>query len=145
MTRLLHPEPVRASVMLVAAAVASLANAGSVLLFRTPSAEDINVRSAFLHLAQDALASLAVVVAALFARTPAGRCVDPAAAILIGAVVLRRSISIVRESLHTLLEAASVGANVDLRFSALRNAASPGRADWRPALRIAAVEISVTY
>ena len=104
--RLLHPSPVRASVMLVAAVVAFLANLGSVLLLRTHSAEDINVRSAFLHLAQDALASLAVVVAALFARTAAGRYIDPAAAILIGAVVLRSAVSIVWESLHTLLEAA---------------------------------------
>jgi cobalt-zinc-cadmium efflux system protein len=111
--RLLHPEPVRAPVMLVAAAVAFLANVGSVLLLRAHSAEDINVRSAFLHLAQDALASLAVVVAALFARTPAGRYIDPAVAILIGAVVLRSAISIVRESLHTLLEAAPAGVNVE--------------------------------
>ena len=63
-SRLFHPAPVRASVMLVAAAVAFLANVASVLLLRTHSNEDINVRSAFLHLAQDAMASLAVVVAA---------------------------------------------------------------------------------
>jgi cobalt-zinc-cadmium efflux system protein len=111
--RLFHPEPVRSSVMLVAAAAAFLANVGSVLLLRTHSAEDINVRSAFLHLAQDALASLAVVVAALFARTAAGRYVDPAVAILIGVVVLRSAISIVSESLRTLLEAAPAGVNVE--------------------------------
>jgi cobalt-zinc-cadmium efflux system protein len=111
--RLLHPAPVRASVMLVAAAVAFLANVGSVLLLRTHSAEDINVRSAFLHLAQDALASLAVVVAALFARTAVGRYVDPAAAMLIGVVVLRSAVSIVWESLHTLLEAAPAGVNAE--------------------------------
>ncbi len=111
--RLFHPEPVRSTVMLVAAAAAFLANVGSVLLLRTHSAEDINVRSAFLHLAQDALASLAVVVAALFARTAAGRYVDPAVAILIGVVVLRSAISIVSQSLHTLLEAAPAGVNVE--------------------------------
>jgi cobalt-zinc-cadmium efflux system protein len=111
--RLFHPEPVRSSVMLVAAAAAFLANVGSVLLLRAHSAEDINVRSAFLHLAQDALASLAVVVAALFARTAAGRYVDPAVAILIGVVVLRSAISIVSESLGTLLEASPAGVNVE--------------------------------
>ena len=111
--RLLHPSPVRPSVMLVAAVVAFLANLGSVLLLRTHSAEDINVRSAFLHLAQDALASLAVVVAALFSRTAVGRYVDPAAAILIGVVVLRSAVMIVWESLHTLLEAAPAGVNVE--------------------------------
>ena len=112
-SRLLHPAPVHGSIMLVSALVALLGNVASVLLLRTHSTEDINVRSAFLHLAQDALASLAVVVAALFARTAAGRYVDPAAAILIGIVVLRSAISIVWESLHTLLEAAPAGVDVE--------------------------------
>jgi cobalt-zinc-cadmium efflux system protein len=112
-SRLLHPAPVHGSVMLVAAVVAFAGNVASVLLLRAHSTEDINVRSAFLHLAQDALASLAVVVAALFARTAAGRYVDPAAAILIGIVVLRSAISIVWESLHTLLEAAPAGVDVE--------------------------------
>ena len=112
-SRLLHPEPVHGSVMLVAAVVAFAGNVASVLLLRTHSTEDINVRSAFLHLAQDALASLAVVVVALFARTAVGRYVDPAPAILIGIVVLRSAISIVWESLHTLLEAAPAGVNVE--------------------------------
>jgi cobalt-zinc-cadmium efflux system protein len=126
-SRLLHPAPVHGSVMLVAAVVAFAGNVASVLLLRTHSTEDINVRSAFLHLAQDALASLAVVVAALFARTAAGRYVDPAAAILIGIVVLRSAISIVWESLHTLLEAAPAGVDVEQlagevarRFTAVR-------------------------
>lgn len=111
--RLLDPEPVRASIMLVAAAPALVANVASVLLLRAHSADDINVRSAFLHLAQDALASLAVVVAALLAPTAVGRYVDPAAAILIGVVVFRSAISIVWESLHTLLEATPAGLSVE--------------------------------
>ena len=112
-SRLVHPAPLHGSVMLVAAIVAFAGNAASVLILRAHSSEDINARSAFLHLAQDALASLAVVVAALFARTAAGRYVDPAAAILIGIVVLRSAISIVSESLHTLLEAAPAGMDVE--------------------------------
>jgi cobalt-zinc-cadmium efflux system protein len=111
--RVLHPEPVNAQVMLVAAVLALLANLASVLLLRTHSAEDINVRAAFLHLLQDALASLAVVIAALFARTAAGVYVDPVAAILIGIIVLRSALSIVWESLHTLLEAAPANLNVE--------------------------------
>lgn len=110
---LLHPVPLRASVMLIAAAVAATANLFSVLLLRRHRREDINVRSAFLHLVQDALASLAVLVAALFARTPWGCYIDPAAALLIGLVVLRSAVSIAWESLHTLLEAAPPGVDVD--------------------------------
>lgn len=112
-SHLLHPAPVRASVMLIAASVAAVANMASVLLLRRHRRDDINVRSAFLHLAQDALASLAVLMAALFARTAWGSYVDPAAAMLIGIVVLRSAVSIAWESLHTLLEAAPPGVDVD--------------------------------
>ncbi|MGA2263560.1 MAG: cation transporter, partial [Acidobacteriota bacterium] len=43
----------------------------------------------------------------------AGTYVDPAAAILIGIIVLRSALSIVWESLHTLLEAAPANLNVE--------------------------------
>ncbi len=110
--RLFHPEMVRGSVMLVAALVALAANLASVGLLKSHSHEDINVRSAFLHLLQDALASCAVVAAALLTRTSIGPYVDPIAAILIGLVVLRSAVSIVQESLHTLLEGTPPDLNV---------------------------------
>jgi cobalt-zinc-cadmium efflux system protein len=118
--RLFHPEMVRGSVMLVAALIALAANLASVCLLKSHSREDINVRSAFLHLLQDALASCAVVAAALLTRTWIGPYVDPVAAILIGFVVLRSAVSIVRESLHTLLE----GTPADLNVGELAQAVS---------------------
>jgi cobalt-zinc-cadmium efflux system protein len=119
-SRLLHPAAVQASIMLIAAIVALAANSASVFLLRDHSHEDINVRSAFLHLLQDALASLAVVVAALLVQTSIGGYVDPVAAILIGGLVLRSAISIVWQSLHTLLE----GTPPDLSIEALAEAVS---------------------
>jgi cobalt-zinc-cadmium efflux system protein len=91
--------------MLAVALVALGANVGSVLLLRRHDEQDVNVRSAFLHLAQDALASLAVVIAALLAGTSVGAYVDPAAALLVGAAVLRGALSLVWETVRTLLEA----------------------------------------
>lgn len=113
LSRLWTPAPVHGSVMLIAAIAALLANVASVLLLHAHSRKDINVRSAFLHLAQDALASAAVVVAALFVQTRVGRYVDPVTAILISVVVLRSALSIVWESLHTLLEAVPAGIDVE--------------------------------
>lgn len=112
-SRFLHPAPVIASVMLVAAGVALVGNVVSVVLLHSHRADDINVRSAFLHLAQDALASLVVLVAALFAHTPAGPYLDPAAAILIAIVVLRSAVLIVKESLQTLLEGVPAGLDIE--------------------------------
>jgi cobalt-zinc-cadmium efflux system protein len=110
--RLFHPQPARVPVMLVTASVALIANLLCVLLLRNHRTEDINVKSAFLHLLQDALASMAVIIAALVSGTAGGAYADPAAAILISVIVLRSTMSIVWESIHTLLEAAPAGLDV---------------------------------
>ena len=90
LVRLLHPEPVAQGIMLAVGIVALWANVGSVLLLHRHEKDDVNIRSAFLHLAQDALASVAVVIAALFAHTRIGPYVDPAAALLVGVLVIER-------------------------------------------------------
>ena len=110
--RLLHPEPVAQGIMLVLGLVALGVNVGSVLLLRRHEKNDVNVRGAFLHMAQDALASLAVVVAALFAHTAAGPYVDAGVALLVGVVVLRSALSLAWQTLSTILE--GVPADVDI-------------------------------
>ena len=125
--RLLHPEPVARGLMLAVALGAFVANVASVFLLRRHREEDVNVRSAFLHMAQDALASLAVVVAALLAGTAAGPWVDPAAAILIGLVVLRSAIALVWETVSTLLEGAPAGVDVNELAASVGRAFGDGR------------------
>ena len=110
--RLLHPAPVQQGLMLAVALGALLANVGSVLLLRHHEKDDVNVRSAFLHMAQDALASLAVVIAALLAHTRVGPYVDPAVAVIVGLVVLRSALSLVLETVSMLLEGAPEDADL---------------------------------
>jgi len=112
LVRLLHPEPVAQGIMLVVALVALGANIGSVLLLRRHDKDDVNVRSAFLHMAQDALASLAVVVAALFAHTSAGPYIDAVAALLVGLVVLRSALSLAWQTVSTILEGVPVDVDI---------------------------------
>ena len=102
--RILHPAPVVRGIMLVVALVALGANAAAVLLLRHHDHDDVNVRSAFLHMAQDALASVAVVVAALLAHTAAGAYVDSVAALVVGLVVLRSALSLTWQTTSTILE-----------------------------------------
>jgi len=102
--RLVHPVVTRASLTLIIATIALTGNLASVLLLRRHDEHDINVRSAFLHLVQDALSSLIVVIAAAFANTRIGPYLDPAAAILVGVAIAVSVFSILREALRTLLE-----------------------------------------
>lgn len=121
-TRLLHPEPVKQGIMLGVALVALFANVGSVLLLRRHDKDDVNVRSAFLHMAQDALASLAVVIAALLAHTHVGPYLDPAAALLVGLAVLRSALSLVWETVSMLMEGAPQDADIEVIVAGVASA-----------------------
>lgn len=110
--RLLDPRPVQQGLMLTVATVALVANAVAVLLLRPHAHGDLNVRSAFLHLLQDALASLAVVLAALFAHTPVGLYLDPVASLAVALAVVHSAIGILWETLGLLVEGTPRG--VDL-------------------------------
>ncbi len=107
--RLMHPMSLSPGIMLPVALVALLANLGSVFLLRQHDGDDLNVRSAFLHLLQDALSSLVVVVAALFARSRFGPYLDPVAALLIGVGVAWSAASIIGQATGTLIEATPSG------------------------------------
>ena len=104
--RMLHPAPVSRGIMLIVALVALAANAVAVFLLRHHDPEDVNVRSAFLHMAQDAFASVAVVIAALLAHTSAGAYVDSIAALVVSLVVMRSALSLAWQTTSTILEGA---------------------------------------
>lgn len=110
--RFWHPHPVARGIMLLFGGLALAVNLGSVLLLRRHDEKDINTRSAFLHMIQDVFASLAVLVAALLAETPVGSYVDATLSLLVGALVLRSSLSLVSETVSTILE--GVPTDIDL-------------------------------
>src|SRR6202011_4700239 len=60
--RVAHPMPVASGIMIGVAAVGIFVNGGTALLFAS-GAGDLNVKSAFLHLAADALVTAGVVAA----------------------------------------------------------------------------------
>src|SRR6516164_5086851 len=51
--RIAHPVPIASGIVVVVAAIGIFINGGTALLFASGGARDLNVRSAFLHLAAD--------------------------------------------------------------------------------------------
>jgi cobalt-zinc-cadmium efflux system protein len=103
--RLGSPEDVAGGVTL-AVALAGLAfnlGAGAVLL---RSGSGLNVRAALRHVLADALSSVGVVVAAVVILATGWEQADPLASLLIAGLILFSAMSIVRESLDVLMEAA---------------------------------------
>src|SRR5207247_9943198 len=83
--RLLHPAPVRASIMVTVALAAAVANGLAAWFLRHPG-HDLNMRSALLHMGADALASFGVAAAgAVIAPTGGLYCVGPPVALAGGA------------------------------------------------------------
>mgnify|MGYP001402751039 CR=1 FL=1 len=75
--RFSNPEPVLAGPMLVVAVIGLLVNLIVALVLRGHDHEDLNVRSAFLHVLGDALASVGVIVAGVVILLTGWTLVDP--------------------------------------------------------------------
>jgi len=125
--RLRHPAAVAGPTMLAVALIAFAANVAAVLLLGRHDKDDLNVRSAFFHLLQDALSSLVVVGVALFAGTRAGGWLDAAASLVIGAAVVVSAGRLTWESVRILVEAAPSGLDVGALTASLDKAFAPAR------------------
>jgi cobalt-zinc-cadmium efflux system protein len=74
---------------------------------------NLNLRAAFLEVANDALGSLAVVVAAIVITLTGWQRADVVAGLLIGALILPRALRLLRETVSVLLESSPPGLDLD--------------------------------
>src|ERR1035441_6159037 len=74
---------------------------------------DLNMRSAVVHMMGDALASLAVIVGAVILLfTPSAAWLDPASVLVVAAIIVYQAFGLFRDSITVLLE--STPSDVDL-------------------------------
>ncbi len=109
MQRLLHPAPVAGGVVMAVAAAAILVNGGVATMFLRGRRHDLNVRAAFLHMAADAAVSAGVLLAALLLTLTGAAWLDPAASLLISAVILASSWGLLREATNLAMDAVPPG------------------------------------
>jgi cobalt-zinc-cadmium efflux system protein len=118
--RLRSPVAVRPGLMIVVAAVGLAMNAVIAGLLAGAS-RDVNIRSTFIHMLGDALSTAAVLVGAVCIYFWHAVWVDPALSLVIAALVIWSSLSIVRETLNILLEGMPQGMELDaIRVAMLR-------------------------
>lgn len=102
--RLVAPPQVQEDVLVVVAAIAFVVNAGTAWLVKRGSESDLNLRSAFLHLAGDAASTFAAIVAGIGIALTGWEWLDPLVSIFIGALILWNAWGIIREAVEILLE-----------------------------------------
>ena len=122
--RLIQPESTAGVTMMVVAAVGIVINGATALMFASGRERDLNVRSAFLHMASDALVALGVVATGAAILATGWLWLDPAISLVIGAVIVWGTWSLLREALALAL--AGVPQGVDRGGVAAYLAALPG-------------------
>ncbi|MFN7992111.1 MAG: cation diffusion facilitator family transporter [Bryobacteraceae bacterium] len=118
--RLLAPQPVHESVMIAVAAAGILLNGGIMWGLRAAQRNDINVRSAFVHMMGDLLGSIAIIAGALLIRYTGWQQVDPVLSIIIAVLIVWTAWDIIKESLNILLEGLPRGLKLQSVDSSIR-------------------------
>ena len=103
--RFLEPTSIHTPTMIIVAVVGLIANLIAVLLLRDDSKENLNIRSAYLHLLSDTFSSVGVIIGGIFIYYFEIIWLDPLLTILIGLYILRESYLILKESLYILIQA----------------------------------------
>ena len=109
--RLSTPVAVQPRLMMIVAAAGVLMN-GVIAALLWGVARDVNMRSAFLHMAGDTLSTAAVIAGGAGILFTGQNWIDPVLSLVIATLILWSSIGIVRETLNILLEGTPRGVSL---------------------------------
>lgn len=101
--RLLHPEPVQGVVLFVTATIGLVLNLYIGLGMRE-QADNVNIKSAMLHVLGDAAASAGVIIAGIIMYFTEWYIIDPILSVLIALVVAGGAWRILKETYNVLME-----------------------------------------
>ena len=104
LARMRDPSDVQGGWMLAVAVLGLTANLVAAAVLERSAHDSLNVRAALRHVIADALGSAGVIVAAVAVLATGWRYADPAAGAVIAVLILASSWSVLRESVHILLE-----------------------------------------
>jgi cobalt-zinc-cadmium efflux system protein len=110
--RIQHPQNIESKIMVTVALVGLVANAISVFLLKPGSKDNMNIRSAYVHLFSDSLSSVAVIIGGIFIYYFNLTIVDPILTFIIGAYVLKEGFEILKKSASILMEKTPVQINI---------------------------------
>jgi cobalt-zinc-cadmium efflux system protein len=125
--RFTGPPAVPAGSMLVVAIGGLIVNLIAFALLRSGAEESLNVRGAYLEVVGDLLGSVGVIVAAAVIGLTGWAYADPIVAVLVALMILPRTVSLARQAVRILVQAAPE--RLDLTVVRARLAAVPGVCD----------------
>ena len=110
--RIQHPQNIDSKIMIFVALVGLAANTFSVFLLKPGSKDNMNIRSAYVHLFSDSLSSLGVIIGGILIYYFNITIIDPILTFIIGAYVLKEGFDILKKSIDILMEKTPVRINI---------------------------------
>lgn len=111
--KIFHPEPIQGLSVVVVAAIGVVINGFTAWLFINHQEHDLNVKSAYLHLASDAMVSVGVVIAGIVIWLTHWYIVDALIGIVIALIILYSTWNLLMESINLALNAVPKGIDSD--------------------------------
>lgn len=119
--RIFSPEPVKSLSMLIIAGIGLIINLVVASIFLKESHENLNVKSAFLHVIGDAMSSAGVIVGGIIMTFTQWYLIDPIISFIIGIVIMLGAFRVTREALHILLEGTPRNINLEEVSKEIKN------------------------
>ncbi len=104
--RFMNPEEIKGGIMILVASIGLVANVAGTLLLKSGAADNMNIRSAYLHLFSDAVSSVGVIIGGIFIYYYNIYWIDPLITVLISLYIIKESWGIVKEAIEILMMAA---------------------------------------
>ena len=108
-TKLLNPTAINGFVVIWVASLGLIANAIGAFLLHSGSNDNMNIKSAYLHLFSDALSSLGVVIAGILIYFYKIYWIDAVLTVLIAVYILKESLTIVMDAISILMQGSPKG------------------------------------
>jgi len=119
--RIREPGIANGSVMIGVAAAGIVVNLLIGRWLHKDSKDDLNIRSAYLHMLGDAVSAFGVVIAGILVATMRAPLADPVVSMLIAGLILYSSYGVLRESATVLLEGTPSGMDMPAVIAAIKN------------------------
>ena len=107
-SRLITPEPVNIGATLIIAGVGLVINLITGAILMRGDQGNMNIRSAFLHMLTDTLSSVAIIIGLVVIHYTGWQVIDPLLALIVAAFILKWAWSLLRDSLHVLMEGSPI-------------------------------------
>ena len=111
--RLFEPPEVGSTAMLWFGVIGLVGNVIGLLVLASGRGENLNMKAAFLEVANDALGSVAVIVSAIVIATTGWTRADALVSLLIAALIVPRALILLRDTIEVLMESTPKGLDLE--------------------------------